>query len=256
MRPGWTTGRRSGCGPPGWTPSWPRRARRQGPTSAAGEVATVRRLPPPGSTADRTHAIEIAGLDDHGRRAGPGLDPARQDGRERPPAPLRADRAGRRRRHLGEDPVRRRGLAAASRPCWPVARRSRPGSCSTTPIRDAVRDAELDPGFALELVCAAVAAEPADVVVAAMLRFAREVLAGRYADPVDRTARTATVNATARAILLRRCARLGPAAGRLPRDRAPAVPTPRESCQPGWPEWTCRQASPSTRSSAGRSPNG
>ena len=173
----------------------------QGPTSAAGEVATLRRLPPPGSTADRTHAIEIAGLDTTGAEQGR--------------ASIRLGRTAES-VHLPRSALI---VPDAGDDTWAKIRfddeawRLLPAVLAGSPpeptrvvlynaVRDAVRDAELDPGFALELVCAAVAAEPADVVVAAMLRFAREVLAGRYAEPVDRTARTATVNATARAILL------------------------------------------------------
>jgi aminopeptidase N len=54
-------------------------------------------------------------------------------------------------------------------------------------IRDAVRDAELDPAVALQLLLNSSHTEPHDLIVAEVLRFATDFLAGPYA-PVDRRA--------------------------------------------------------------------
>ncbi|HYP45234.1 MAG TPA: aminopeptidase N [Propionibacteriaceae bacterium] len=68
-------------------------------------------------------------------------------------------------------------------------------------IRDAVRDAELAPALALDLVCDSLAAEPTDVVLSEMLGFALNQLAGGYASPADRVRRRDQVHAAARALL-------------------------------------------------------
>jgi aminopeptidase N len=60
-------------------------------------------------------------------------------------------------------------------------------------IRDAVRDSEIDPARALDMVLAAVAREPVELVAAALLQFATDELAGNYAKPADRPARRARV---------------------------------------------------------------
>ena len=54
-------------------------------------------------------------------------------------------------------------------------------------IRDAARDAEVDPAVALRLLLDSVRTEPEDLIVAEVLRFATELLAGPYA-PLDRRA--------------------------------------------------------------------
>jgi aminopeptidase N len=172
-----------------------------GPAAAAGESVTLRRHPPVGSAADRTHALQIAGFD------GSGVEVAR--------AGIRLGAAAES-VHLPRSAlvVPDSGDATWAKIRFPDGGWSAvPAVLLGTPpaetrvviynaIRDAVRDAELDPALALDLVCSTVAAEPADVVVATMLRFARDVLAGPYAHPADRPARLATVAATARALLL------------------------------------------------------
>ena len=172
-----------------------------GPASAAGEVATVRRLPPSGSAADRTHAIDVAGLAADGSELGRARIRlgAVAESVHLPRSALVVPDAGDdtwAKIRFGDDGWRLLPAILAGSPPEPTR------VVLHNAIRDAVRDAELDPGLALELICTAVAAEPADIVVATMLRFAREALAGRYAAPAERPARTATVNATARAVLL------------------------------------------------------
>jgi len=60
-------------------------------------------------------------------------------------------------------------------------------------VRDAVRDAELDPAEALEILCGAGAAEGSDVVLTSVLTFAVDVLAGPYCPLEEQAARTARV---------------------------------------------------------------
>ena len=60
-------------------------------------------------------------------------------------------------------------------------------------IRDAVRNADLDPAEALDMILAAVAVEPVELVTAEVLEFATVELAGNYAKPADRPGRRARV---------------------------------------------------------------
>jgi aminopeptidase N len=60
-------------------------------------------------------------------------------------------------------------------------------------IRDAVRNAELDPEQALDMLLAAVATEPVELVAAEILKFATDELAANYARPADRPARRARI---------------------------------------------------------------
>ena len=68
-------------------------------------------------------------------------------------------------------------------------------------IRDAVRDAELDPEQALDMVLAALAQEPVELVAAELLQFATEKLAGSFAMPADRPARRARIAGLAHQLL-------------------------------------------------------
>jgi aminopeptidase N len=173
-----------------------------GPASAAGEVVTIRRRPPGGSGADRLHAIDVAGLDAFGAeqaRAAIRLGSVGESihlPRSALVVPDAGDDTWAKIRFAGDD-------------CWsliPAVMAGHPLAPTRVvifnAIRDAVRDAELEPSHALEIVCACMTSEPADVIVSSMLRFARDSLAGPYADPADRQARMATVNATARVLLL------------------------------------------------------
>ncbi len=53
-------------------------------------------------------------------------------------------------------------------------------------VRDAVRDGDVDPRLALPGLLGMVETEPSEIVVAALLRFATEQLAGSFLPPVDR----------------------------------------------------------------------
>ncbi|MGI3783415.1 MAG: M1 family metallopeptidase, partial [Janthinobacterium lividum] len=64
-------------------------------------------------------------------------------------------------------------------------------------VRDAVRDASLDPAQALEIVEAALPSAPLDIVVFSVLGFALERLAGDYAPVDERAGRVARVNRVA-----------------------------------------------------------
>ncbi|CAA9412724.1 MAG: Membrane alanine aminopeptidase N [uncultured Propionibacteriaceae bacterium] len=68
-------------------------------------------------------------------------------------------------------------------------------------IRYAVRDAELDPGSALEAICAAVESETSDAVLGSVLQFAVDDLAGRFTAAEHRMRRTSAVNAVADAVM-------------------------------------------------------
>ena len=68
-------------------------------------------------------------------------------------------------------------------------------------IRDAVRNAELDPAAALDMLLYAAAAEPIELVTADVLRFTTEELIGSHHRPADRQARRARVAAVAGKLL-------------------------------------------------------
>jgi aminopeptidase N len=68
-------------------------------------------------------------------------------------------------------------------------------------VRDAVRNSDLAPAAALELVLGAAAAEPEELLVAELLQFATRELAGSYAEPSERPARRRAVSATAGRLL-------------------------------------------------------
>jgi aminopeptidase N len=68
-------------------------------------------------------------------------------------------------------------------------------------IRDAVRYADLDPAQALDMVLAAVAVEPVELMAAELLQFATDELAGNYAEPADRPGRRARVAGLAHRLL-------------------------------------------------------
>ncbi len=177
------------------------RAAEPGPASAAGEVAVVRRVPPAGSGADRTHAIEVAGFDPYGAEQGRA---AIRLGTS--PETIHLPRSALLVPDAGDDTWAKIRFGEDAWTLLPSVLSGRPPAATRVvvynAIRDAVRDAELDPATALDVVCSSIAGEPADVVVGAMLRFARESLAGRYAPAAARAARLASVHATARAVLL------------------------------------------------------
>ncbi len=64
-------------------------------------------------------------------------------------------------------------------------------------IRDAVRDADLDPAMALDLVCASVPGEQSEDLVGVLLASAIELLAGPFSPAGQRNARLAQVHAAA-----------------------------------------------------------
>ena len=173
-----------------------------GPASAAGEVVTIRRQPPFGSSANRLHAIEVAGFDGSGVeqaraaiRLGAGAESIHLP-RSALVVPDAGDDTWAKIRFGGDDAWSLIPAVMAGEPAAPTR------VVIFNAVRDAVRDSELDPGRALDIVCSSMASEPADVVVSSMLRFARDSLAGHYADPDDRPGRMATVHASARVLLL------------------------------------------------------
>jgi aminopeptidase N len=74
-------------------------------------------------------------------------------------------------------------------------------------IRDAVREATLDPAEALDLVCRGIPCQDSDVVTGQLLAFAIDQLAGAYCPVADRPSRLARVHQTCRGLLAARPAR-------------------------------------------------
>ena len=68
-------------------------------------------------------------------------------------------------------------------------------------IRDAVRDAVLTPALAIEVIANSVPATPSDLILASVLHFAQDQLAGVYCPVPQRLRRLARVHALARQIL-------------------------------------------------------
>lgn len=68
-------------------------------------------------------------------------------------------------------------------------------------IRDAVRDASLDPAVALDLICDSLVGQQSEDLVGVLLSFAARSLAGPYAPVPERLGRLARVHATASAIV-------------------------------------------------------
>ena len=68
-------------------------------------------------------------------------------------------------------------------------------------VRDAVRDAELDPRLALAGLLDLIATETSDVVIASLLQFATDQLAGAFVPPADRPAALSAVRTTAGELL-------------------------------------------------------
>jgi aminopeptidase N len=162
-----------------------------------GASVTLRRTPG-GQQVDREHAIAVAALDDSGAELDrrlvrvsdvaavelpPGL--VLPDAGDDTWARIRPDRAVPQWPDLSgiEDPVARVVL-------W-------------NSIRDQVRSAELDPGIGLNVVTDSLPKEPDDLITAAILDWARGVLAGPYSRPDQRPLRMARLAATAAAILQR-----------------------------------------------------
>jgi aminopeptidase N len=68
-------------------------------------------------------------------------------------------------------------------------------------VRDAVRDAALAPALAIEVIASSVPATPSDLILASVLHFAQDQLAGAYCPVPQRLRRLARVHALARQIL-------------------------------------------------------
>ena len=68
-------------------------------------------------------------------------------------------------------------------------------------LRDGVRDAEVDPAVALEVICRAAVTERSEVVLASVLEFAQGQLAGPFSPPRARAERRAQVFATALSVV-------------------------------------------------------
>ncbi|HLT60592.1 MAG TPA: ERAP1-like C-terminal domain-containing protein, partial [Microlunatus sp.] len=180
-----------------WAENWLRTAGLDTIT-VAGD--TVRREVPADRPADRTHAIKVTGLDAAGAAV------------------------GRSRIRLAGEPVRvELGDAAVIVPdsadetwakirfgdaAWPtviglIDKIADPAARLVifNAARDAVRDAELDPAEAFRLILAGARTETEDVVWQSVIAFAETELAGPYCPPDRQNARSAELNALARAVL-------------------------------------------------------
>jgi aminopeptidase N len=116
-------------------------------------------------------------------------------------------------------------------------------------IRDAVRDATLDPADALDLICRGVPSQDSDVVTDRLMAFAMDQLSGAYSPVADRPSRLARVHQTCRTMLaasparsdaqltaFRLCVRSAADAGLLRRWQAGELLPPGVSLDPelGW----------------------
>lgn len=170
-----------------WAANW---LRTSGLDTIAVADGAVRRIAPADHPADRTHAIEVARLDDAGAVA----DRARiQLAADPHPAPAglvvpdAADETWAKIAFDGADWPRL--TAVIGRITDPAIR-----LVVFNAARDAVRDAALDPAEALRLILAALPAETEDVVWEAMGQFARAELTGPYCPPDQRAARQADLH--------------------------------------------------------------
>jgi aminopeptidase N len=68
-------------------------------------------------------------------------------------------------------------------------------------VRDAVRDASLDPAVALDLICGSLARQKSEVLLTVVLGFAADALAGAFSPVADRGARLARAHALARDVV-------------------------------------------------------
>ena len=186
----------------GWSSAWLHsagmdvlRVDRAGPESA------VVRVPPAGEQAARTHALQVGAFDRAGRLLA--RTPALV-GDQPVPVPVPAGTA-----LVVPDSTDQTWARLRLGPQeWSTLGEVLPqlGDATTrvvlfNAVRDAVRNAELAPARALDLLCAGVLSEGSDVVLASVLAFALSQLAGPYAAPADRAARRQQVHATARTVL-------------------------------------------------------
>lgn len=180
-----------------WARSW---LRTSGLDTISVDGDTVRRTVPADQVADRTHAIEVAGLDATGQVAGrtrirlaaepvpaelAGATMIIPDSTDETWAKIRFDR--------GSWPAI---IDLADRITDPTIR-----LVIFSAARDEVRDAELDPADALRLILAAAPAEPEDIVWQSMITFAGAELTGPFCPPAERAARRAELHAVARSEL-------------------------------------------------------
>ena len=163
-------------------------------------AVTIIKTPPAGATVERTHALQVAALDNTGALLSSTAvrlttEPARVV--VSPAAAVIVPDAGDEtwaRIRFGED-------------AWEAVRHALPGLVDSASVvviynglRDAVRDAEIDPRVALDLVCTTIGTSNDDVMIEAMLQFAQFQLAGSYASPPERADRLSRVHTTALAI--------------------------------------------------------
>jgi aminopeptidase N len=185
---------------PGWAEQWLRTAGMDtlDVVLSDGGPRVLRRAPTchPGT---RTHAVEVAALAADGREVDrvPVLVADEPRPLDLPPATLLVPDAGDvtwAKIRFGPDGWRRVGAALHARD--PATR-----VVAYNAIRDAVRDAELSPSAALDLVRQALPYEAEDVVVSAILTFARSSLAGSYCAIPRRGTRLAQVHTLVRRLL-------------------------------------------------------
>jgi aminopeptidase N len=159
---------------------------------------TVRRQAPDG--AQRPHKLRIAGYDPAGRRvldepvrlladrlalpAGPGISLVVADGQDETWAKVRFG-----------------GHWAAVAELLPRLPESATRVVIYNAIRDAVRDSDLAADAALDMLLPAMAAEPVELVLAELFKFATGQLAGVYAAPDQRPARRQRICELARRLL-------------------------------------------------------
>ncbi|GAA2110693.1 aminopeptidase N [Microlunatus panaciterrae] len=161
----------------------------------------IARVPPRQAPADRTHAISVAGLDSTGAELF--RTPVLVSGAETTialPAPAYVVVPD-----AGDETWAKIRFGAEG---WSRVGPLLPGIADDATrvvvynsIRDGVRNAELAPAEALQIILESVPSEPHDIVVRDLLTFAQTELAGPYCPPAIRASRRRAVHQTAREIL-------------------------------------------------------
>ncbi|HEX8488393.1 MAG TPA: aminopeptidase N [Propionibacteriaceae bacterium] len=164
-------------------------------------AAVLTRTPPQGQDVTRTHALQVGAVDQDGRLfARTGIQLAGEPvGVEVPEdvALLIPD--------VGDDTWAKIRFGPGG---WDLLRAVLPQLGDPVgrvvlynSLRDGVRDAEVDPAAALEVICRAAVTERSEVVLGSVLEFAQGQLAGPFSPPRLRAGRRAQVCAAARSVV-------------------------------------------------------
>jgi aminopeptidase N len=164
-------------------------------------TAMITSTPPPGEQVTRTHALQVGAVDDEGRVfARTAVQLAGQPVGVEVPAGVELLIPD-----VGDDTWAKIRFGPGA---WLALERLLARLADRTArvvvfnsIRDAVRNAELAPARALELLCGAAPSEPSEVILGSTMDFALEQLAGPYSPPGHRPGRRRQVHETVRTVL-------------------------------------------------------